>query len=65
MPRISRVVVPDLPHHVTQRGSGRQDTFASDEDRLVYLDLLRGHARRFGARVWAWCLMSNHPRNGS
>jgi putative transposase len=60
MPRISRVVVPDLPHHVTQRGSGRQDTFTSDEDRLVYLDLLRRHARRFGARLWAWCLMNNH-----
>jgi putative transposase len=60
MSRIARVVVPGLPHHVTQRGNGRQATFLSDEDRLVYLDLLRGHRRQYGLRIWAYCLMNNH-----
>jgi REP element-mobilizing transposase RayT len=32
MPRLARIVVPDIPHHVTQRGSNRQDIFFSDED---------------------------------
>jgi putative transposase len=60
MSRIARVVVPGLPHHVTQRGNGRQATYLSDEDRLVYLDLLRGHGRQYGLRIWAYCLMNNH-----
>ncbi|MGE5646084.1 MAG: transposase [Acidobacteriota bacterium] len=60
MPRISRVVVPGLPHHVTQRGTGRQSTFRSDEDRLVYLDMLRENRRQYGLKVWAYCLMTNH-----
>jgi putative transposase len=60
MPRISRVVVPGVPHHVTQRGNARQATFITDSDRYVYLDLLRNHRREFGLRAWAWCLMNNH-----
>ncbi len=60
MPRIASVVVPGLPHHVTQRGNGRQDVFTSDEDRQLYLDLLRRHAKRSDLRVWAYCLMPNH-----
>lgn len=60
MSRISRVVVPGVAHHVTQRGSGRQVTFRSDEDRLVYVDLLRGQCKEHKLHLWAWCLMSNH-----
>ena len=60
MPRISRVVIPGLPHHVTQRGNGRQVTFLSDADRCLYLDLLRRYRRQYGLSVWAYCLMSNH-----
>ena len=60
MSRIARVVVPGLPHHVTQRGNGRQVTFHSDGDRSLYLDLLRRYRREFGLSVWAYCLMSNH-----
>lgn len=60
MSRISRVVVPAVAHHVTQRGSARQATFASDEDRLVYIDMLRIHCQQHKLRLWAWCLISNH-----
>jgi putative transposase len=60
MSRISRVVVPGLPHHVTQRGNARQDVFATDADRQLYLDLLRHHAKRYDLRIWAYCLMRNH-----
>jgi putative transposase len=34
------VVVPDLPHHVTQRGNRRQRIFFETGDEQVYLDLL-------------------------
>jgi hypothetical protein len=32
MARIARVVVPGLPHHTTQRGNRRQETFFTDDD---------------------------------
>ena len=49
-----------VPHHVTQRGNGRQDVFFTDRDREVYLDRLFDHAVRYSLRVWGYCLMSNH-----
>ena len=33
MPRSARIVIPDVPHHVTQRGNNRQDVFFTDDDR--------------------------------
>ena len=60
MPRQSRVVVPGIGHHVTQRGTGRQRVFYSRKDRLVYLGLLRDNCRKAGVRILAYCLLSNH-----
>ena len=60
MPRIARIVVPHLPHHVTQRGNRRMKTFFCDEDYLEYLRLLAHWCSRHGNRIWAYCLMPNH-----
>ena len=60
MPRIARVVVPGMPHHVTHRGVRRSDVFWDDSDRWLYLQLLRVACRDFLLRVWAYCLMTNH-----
>ena len=60
MPRVARIVVPGFAHHVTQRGSNRADVFFVDDDRRVYLELLRKGAERHGLRVEGYCLMSNH-----
>ena len=60
MPRMSRLVIPGLPHHVTQRGVRSLPVFTDDEDREVYLALLREQADRHGLRFEAWCLMTNH-----
>lgn len=57
MPRRPRIVVPGVPHHVVQRGNRRQQTFFSEEDYRLYLELLRSWSRRAGTAVWAWCLM--------
>jgi len=32
MARIARAVAPGIPHHITQRGNRRQQTFFNDED---------------------------------
>ena len=60
MPRIARVVVPGLPHHVTQRGNRRADVFVDEADRHRYLALLEKYAARDELDVWAYCLMTNH-----
>jgi len=60
MPRIARVIVPKMPHHVTQHGNMRADVFQSDQDRQKYLSLLIKYAAQHGVQVWAYCLMTNH-----
>jgi len=60
MARLARVVIPGLPHHVTQRGNGRGKTFFGDDDYALYRDLLATHCRAAKVEVWAWCLMPNH-----
>jgi putative transposase len=60
MPRIARIVVPDFPYHVTQGGNRREDVFFSDQDRRVYLELLRRYAEQHSLVVKAYCLMTNH-----
>ena len=60
MARIARVVVPGFPHHVTQRGNRRQQTFFCDEDYRAYMRFVSRQKERAGARIWAYCLMPNH-----
>ena len=60
MARIARIVVPECPHHVTQRGNRRQPTFFCDRDYRDYLELLAESCRKAGTAVWAYCLMPNH-----
>jgi putative transposase len=60
MPRTARIVVPDIPYHVTQRGNRREDVFFCDGDRRVYLELLQKYAQRHGLDIVAYCLMTNH-----
>jgi len=60
MPRTARVVVPGMPHHITQRGSRRFDVFRDEADRLEYLTLFAESCREFLLRIVAYCLMTNH-----
>ncbi len=60
MARLARIVVPGVPHHVTQRGNGRQQTFFQDDDYAFYRDALGRECRAAEVEVWAWCLMPNH-----
>src|SRR5271166_5850299 len=60
MARLARIVIPGLPHHVTQRGNGRARTFFGDEDYRCYRDLLAESCREAEVEIWSWCLMPNH-----
>lgn len=60
MARLARIVLPNIPHHVTQRGNGRARTFFGDADYRHYRDLLADHCRRYEIDILGWCLMPNH-----
>ncbi|MFZ0481276.1 MAG: transposase [Terriglobales bacterium] len=60
MARFPRVVVVDVPHHVTQRGNARQAILADDSDRLAYLELLRKYCAIYHLSLLGYCLMPNH-----
>ncbi len=60
MPRIARVVVPGLPHHITQRGNRRLQTFFADDDYRKYISIMAKQCAQWNVEVWAYCLMPNH-----
>jgi len=60
MPRLARIVIPGLPHHVTQRGNNRMTVFHEDADYQRYLSLLAEQVDRWNVQVEAYCLMPNH-----
>ena len=60
MSRLARAIAVGCPHHITQRGNNRQPVFLVDEDRQVYLELLREQADKYGLEILAYCLMDNH-----
>ncbi|MCL2524491.1 MAG: transposase, partial [Betaproteobacteria bacterium] len=60
MPRRPRVVLPNLPLHLIQRGNNRQVCFITDEDCRAYLGCLSEYADAAGCRIHAHVLMTNH-----
>jgi putative transposase len=60
MSRMARAVLAGVAHHLTQRGSDRNQVFLSETDYCVYLDLVRTNAKRFGTELLGYCLMPNH-----
>jgi putative transposase len=60
MSRLARVVVPGLPHHVTQRGNGGAKVFFSEADYALYLKLLTEACAAARVRCLAYVLMPNH-----
>ena len=60
MARLARLVVPGLPHHVTQRGNRRAPTFFEEGDYALYRDMLAEAAGKAHTEIWAYCLMPNH-----
>src|SRR6266446_6867193 len=46
MARMARVVVPGLPHHVTQRGNRREPVFFGPDDYRLYRRLIATAASR-------------------
>ena len=60
MARIARVIAPYIPHHITQRGNRRQETFFGSDDYQTYINFMAKWCSRAGVEIWAYCLMPNH-----
>lgn len=60
MPRLGRVVLPNYPHHVVQRGHNKQVVFAAEADFRYYLKTLAEFKDFYDLRVYGFCLMTNH-----
>ncbi len=63
MARSARVVIPGLPHHITQRGNRRQQTFFNEGDYAAYLELMTEWCRDQEVEIWSYCLMPNHTHS--
>ncbi len=60
MPRKPRLHMPGGLYHVMLRGNGGQSIFPTDADRYRLFLLLQEGTARFGYRIHAFCLMTNH-----
>jgi putative transposase len=60
MARKPRVEYRRALYHVIVRGNQRQVIFRSEIDRKYYLNRLEEYRQRYGFKVYAYVLMSNH-----
>ena len=60
MPRRPRVILPNIPQHIIQRGNNRTACFYADEDYGRYLDWLKEYADKTDCQIHAYVLMTNH-----
>jgi len=60
MPRRPRIILPEVPLHLIQRGNNRQACFFAEDDYRVHLDWLAKYASESGCAIHAYVLMTNH-----
>jgi len=60
MARISRLVIPNQPHHIIQRGNDRQAIFRDVEDYCAFIGWMREASKQFKVAIHAYVLMGNH-----
>ncbi|MGA7828943.1 MAG: transposase [Geobacteraceae bacterium] len=60
MGRPLRITYPGAHYHVTSRGNEQKDIYKSRRDREQFLSYLESSVTRYGAKIHAYCLMTNH-----
>ncbi|MDI6849941.1 MAG: transposase [Candidatus Saccharicenans sp.] len=60
MPRTRRIIFPNAPHHIIQRGNRNQKVFFTEDDKQLYLEILNHKSRLERVKIWCYCLMDNH-----
>lgn len=60
MARLPRLIIPNQPHHIIQRGNNRQPIFRDEADYRHFLAWLKEAARFYEVAIQAYVLMPNH-----
>ena len=60
MARKNRKWFPGAIYHIMARGTYRQNIFKDDEDFKVFLLLMQDAKTKYGFKLHAYCLMTNH-----
>lgn len=60
MARLPRLVLPNQPHHIIQRGNDRRLIFREEEDYQRFLAWLKESSRFYSVAIHAYVLMPNH-----
>ena len=60
MARSRRIIFPGCIQHVMNRGIRKSDIFKDPDDYQVFMALMGEMRKRFGIKILAWCLMTNH-----
>lgn len=60
MPRRARIILPNIPQHIIQRGNNRSVCFYTNEDYCKHLEWLKEYADKTACQIHAYVLMTNH-----
>ena len=60
MPRGARILLEKVCYHIINRGNQKQFIFLEGGDSEKYLELLKYYKRKFGFKLFGYCLMPNH-----
>lgn len=60
MPRKTRMFIPDMFCHLIQRGNNLSACFFAEEDHQYYLSCIAEGLNRYGGKLHAYVLMTNH-----
>lgn len=60
MARIKRIVLPHIPHHITQRGVRSMNIFFKPSDYEYYKEILHEQCEIYDLKIVSYALMTNH-----
>lgn len=60
MSRPLRIEYANAYYHVMNRGAGHQNIFNSEQECILFLDIISDAHRQYNIEIHAYCLMTNH-----
>lgn len=60
MARKPRIDYKGALYHVMCRGNNREEILKEEENKQMYLDLIKKYKKRYGFKLYAYCIMDNH-----
>ncbi|MDD5691701.1 MAG: transposase [Candidatus Omnitrophica bacterium] len=60
MARAARLTLENACYHIMTRGNQKQTTFIENEDFVKYFKLIKHYKRKYGFKLYGYCLMPNH-----